>query len=78
MNWLENLFFGAGIAHGIFAFALVITIGVLLGRVKVAGVSLGVTWILFVGIIASHFGVRVESKLSTSLRNSDWFCSFFR
>ena len=53
MNWLENLFFGAGIAHGIFAFALVITIGVLLGRVKVAGVSLGVTWILFVGIIAS-------------------------
>ena len=44
MDWLENLFFGAGIAHGIFAFALVITIGVLLGRVKVAGISLGVTW----------------------------------
>ena len=62
MDWLENLFFGAGIAHGIFAFALVITIGVLLGRVKVAGISLGVTWILFVGIIASHFGVRVESQ----------------
>lgn len=62
MDWLENLFFGVGIAHGIFAFALVITIGVLLGRVKVAGISLGVTWILFVGIIASHFGVRVESQ----------------
>ena len=63
MDWLENLFFGAGIAHGIFAFALVITIGVLLGRVKVAGISLGVTWILFVGIAFSHFGMQLNEHL---------------
>ena len=89
MDWLENLFFGVGIAHGIFAFALVITIGVLLGRVKVAGISLGITWILFVGIAFGHFGMGIEPnvlhlelewnrKLSISLRNSDWFYSFFR
>lgn len=63
MDWLGNLFFGAGIAHSILVFALVITLGVLLGRVKVAGISLGVTWILFVGIIASHFGMGIEAHV---------------
>ena len=63
MDWLGNLFFGAGIAHSILVFALVITLGVLLGRVKVAGISLGVTWILFVGIIASHFGMCIEAHV---------------
>lgn len=63
MDWLNNLFFGAGVAHSIIIFSLVITLGVLMGRIKIAGISLGVTWILFVGIIASHFGMRVEGHV---------------
>ena len=50
MDWLYSLFVGGGIAHTVFTLALVITAGILLGKVKVCGISLGITWILFVGI----------------------------
>jgi putative transport protein len=69
MGWLNSLFFSSGasggvsVAHSLLILALVISIGILLGKVKIAGVSLGVTWILFVGIIASHFGMRLNAQL---------------
>ncbi len=61
MDWLYNLFFGSGIAHAVLTFALVITFGILLGKIKIGGISLGITWILFVGIILSHFGMTVDN-----------------
>ena len=63
MNWFVNLLFGEGIAHSVFVLALVIAAGTALGKIKVAGVSLGVTWILFVGILASHFGMTIDPKV---------------
>ena len=63
MEWLYSLFFGGGIAHAVLTFALVITLGILLGKVKIGGVSLGITWILFVGIIFSHFGMTVDGEV---------------
>ena len=60
MYWLYNLFFGDTLAHTIFVLALVITVGILLGKIKIGGVSLGTTWILFVGIAASHFGMTID------------------
>ena len=63
MEWLYTLFFGTGIAHAVLIFALVITIGILLGKVKIGGISLGVTWILFIGIIFSHFGMTVDGEV---------------
>ena len=51
MTWLSELFMGGGVAHSVLLFAIVIAAGILLGKVKVAGISLGITWILFVGII---------------------------
>lgn len=60
MNWLYDLFFGAGIAHTVVVFAVAIAVGILLGKVKVWGISLGITWVLFVGIFMSHFGMRVD------------------
>jgi len=56
MQWLIDLFTqGGGLAHTVILFALVISLGVWLGnKVKICGVSLGVTWILFVGILAGH------------------------
>ena len=55
---MHNLFFGNGIAHSILLFAVVIAFGLWLGKFKIKGVSIGSTWILFVGIILSHFGFR--------------------
>ena len=63
MDWLYSLFFGNSIAHAVLTFALVITLGILLGKIKIKGVSLGITWILFVGIITSHFGMTVDSEV---------------
>ena len=60
MSWLSELFFGQGIAHSVLMFAIVIALGIVLGKVKVWGISLGITWILFVGIICSHLGMRVD------------------
>lgn len=60
MDWINNLLFGTGIGHSILLIAVVIFTGILLGKIKIAGVSLGITWILFVGIILSHFGLRMD------------------
>lgn len=53
---MKELFFGTGIAHSILLFAVVIASGLWLGRFKIKGISIGSTWILFLGIILSHFG----------------------
>ena len=55
---MKELFFGTGIAHTLLLFALVIASGLWLGRFKIKGVSIGTTWILFLGILLSHFGFR--------------------
>ena len=60
MEWLINLFIGNGVAHSVFIVAVVIAIGLGLNRIKFGSVSLGVTWILFVGIIAGHFGFLLD------------------
>lgn len=56
MDWFVNLFTnGESIAHIVLLYSLVITLGVLLGKIKIGGISLGVTFVLFVGIIVGHF-----------------------
>ena len=57
---MADLFTGTGIAHTILLFAVVIALGLFLGRFKIKGVSIGSTWILFIGIILSHFGFRAN------------------
>ena len=57
---MSELFTGTGLAHSIMLFAFVIATGLWLGRFKVKGVSIGSTWILFVGILLSHFGLRAD------------------
>lgn len=64
MDWLVNLFTGSGVAHSLFLIALVIAAGIFLGRFKVGGVSLGITWILFIGILCSHFGMTLDHGIA--------------
>lgn len=57
MNWLQDLLTNPNsIAHIVALYAFVIAAGVLLGKIKFFGISLGVTFVLFVGILAGHFG----------------------
>ena len=56
LDWLTDLFInGSSVAHIVLLYAAVISVGVLLGKIKIGGVSLGVTFVLFVGIIVGHF-----------------------
>ena len=56
MNWLSHLITdGSSVAHIVLLYSAVISLGVYLGKFKVGGVSLGVTFVLFVGILAGHF-----------------------
>ena len=63
MDWLINLFTSNSIAHAVFILGLTIAIGLLLGRIKFGSVSLGITWVLFVGILLSHFGLGIDEKI---------------
>ena len=58
-----ELLFGSSTAHVIFILAVTIALGTLLGKVKLGGITLGVTWILFVGITLGHFGMGVDPKV---------------
>ncbi len=66
---MRDLFFGAGIAHSILVFAVVVATGLYLGKFKVKGVSIGSTWILFVAILLSHFGLRVDSTVLSFMKD---------
>jgi putative transport protein len=57
MNWLTDLFLQQTVAHTILVYSLIIVIGVVLGKLKVAGISLGITFVLFAGLAAGHFGL---------------------
>ena len=69
MELLRNLFegypnlWGGGVAHSVLILSLVIAFGIMLGKIKVAGISLGVTWILFVGIVFGHFDLNLDEHL---------------
>ena len=57
MDWLESLLWDpASVAHIVCLYAFVISVGVLLGKIKIFGISLGVTFVLFTGILMGHFG----------------------
>lgn len=63
MSWLSNLFLNEGIAQAAVVYALIIFTGLLLGKIKIFGVSLGATFILFTGIIVGHFGISVNHNV---------------
>ncbi len=66
---MKDLFFGTGIAHSILLFALVIALGLYLGKFKIKGISIGSTWILFVGILFSHFGLLSDPTVLTYMKD---------
>lgn len=62
-NFFNNLLYGTGIAHSMIILSLAVGIGVYLSRIKIKGISFGVTWVLFIGILLSHFGMTLDGEL---------------
>ena len=63
MDWINDLLWGEGIGHSILLLSFVIAAGIQLGKIKVFGISLGITLVLFVGIILGHFGFTVNHNV---------------
>lgn len=70
MDWIQNLLFpgNESLASTIVLYSFVIALGVYLGKLKISGVSLGVTFVLFVGIIMGHFGYVVNHDVLHFIR----------
>lgn len=66
---LENLFNPNAVAGIVLVYALVIAAGLFLGRIKFFGISLGSTFVLFVGLAAGHFGLSVNPNVLGFLRD---------
>ena len=64
-----KLFTQGGTAGAILILALVIASGLYLGRFKLKGISLGTTWILFMGILLGHFGLRVNPTMLSFVKD---------
>lgn len=69
MEWLYDLFWKDSTAHTILLYSLIIATGAFLGRKKIFGVSLGITFVLFAGIIAGHFGFQANRQVVEFVRD---------
>ena len=70
MAWLIDLFTATdSVAHIVLLYSLVIALGVLLGKIKFGGISLGVTFVLFAGILAGHIGFTAPGDILTFIQD---------
>lgn len=69
-QWLVNLFTTTdSVAHIALLYAVVIAVGVYLGKIKFFGISLGVTFVLFAGIVAGHIGFTAPTPILTFIQD---------
>lgn len=63
MSWIQTLFADSSIVQAVILISLVSAIGILLGKIKIFGISLGVTFVFFTGIVAAHFGLTANKDM---------------
>lgn len=63
MDWLVTLFTEHSAVQAVVVLSLIATVGILLGKIRIGGVSLGVTFVFFVGILAGHFGLGIDPRM---------------
>lgn len=63
MDWLENLFFEQTPLQALLVLGLIIAVGLGLGKLRIGGISLGVTFVFFAGILAGHLGLAIDPAM---------------
>ena len=63
MNWLQEAFLEPTMVQAVIIISLVSALGLYLGRIKIFGISLGITFVFFAGIFAGHLGDRRELRI---------------
>jgi putative transport protein len=60
MNLIDNLFFTPSAVQAVVILSLICAVGLALGKIRILGISLGVAFVFFIGIVAGHFGLKLE------------------
>lgn len=68
MDWIIRLFTEVSVAQTVVIYGVVIAFGIWLGRLKIFGISLGVTWVLFIGLLLSYAGIHVNKEVEHFLK----------
>ena len=63
MNWLESLFWEESALQAVCVISVIIAIGLGLGKLRICGISLGVTFVFFTGILAGHLGLSINPEI---------------
>lgn len=63
MNWLQEAFLEPTMVQAVIIISLVSALGLYLGRIKIFGISLGITFVFFAGIFAGHLGIVVNKDM---------------
>lgn len=63
MEWLSSLLTEHSVIQAVIVVSLVSAVGLALGKISMWGVSLGVTFVFFVGIMAGHFGLSIDPQM---------------
>ncbi|MDR0750790.1 MAG: putative transporter [Tannerellaceae bacterium] len=69
MDWLQEAFFSPDALQAVVIISMVSAIGLAIGRIKILGVSLGITFVFFAGIVAGHYGITVNGDMLTFVQN---------
>lgn len=69
MNWLDALLFAQSALQAVVVICIIIALGLFLGRVKIGGISLGVSFVFFIGILAGHLGLRINHDMMLFAEN---------
>ena len=69
MNWAQELISQTTMVQAVIVISVISSIGLGLGKLKVAGVSLGITFVFFTGIIAGHFGIKINPEMLNFAQN---------
>lgn len=69
MNWFNELFTQHTFIQAVMIMSIICAAGLALGKIKIKGISLGVTFVFFAGIIAGHFGVKIDPSMQELAMN---------
>lgn len=63
MDWFESLFWEQSALQAVCVISVIIAVGLGLGKLRVCGISLGVTFVFFTGILAGHLGLAIDPEI---------------
>lgn len=63
MNWLETLLYQQSALQALVVLSIIIALGLGLGKIRIGGISLGVTFVFFTGILAGHLGLSIDPDM---------------